>query len=448
MFSWSLSNSSATLKSVKSLSSSTSSFGRTFLENFTRSSLYYSLTSLDKTNLWSKFYVEHDENIQKVLDVVSVDQKVITNPNANKRRRTVMVTRTDGQAFGFTLQTYLLKRKDEDVPSKVTYVDYVQLESPAADAGIRAGDVIISINGLIVTEMGHESLIRLISSCHQMRMIVIFENIRQRIELVARTIKLRKILNDKLYQLNLIDIEEQKILNRAYLRSLSAQKKLHSLTDSLSSAGTSSISSASLTPSEPGEIRNDPRPCVIRIPTIMIPNRGTGIEANKNLFGKQISDPAVFLNASSLTQPTNLTLSRRSKVKRDEVESEEIQQRISYYGSDLEDFDHISTSSNVTAEISDIPRICEIFCDNNVDDSEDISYNSFENNDCENYEGSSDNGSAEFADDNDSTSPLQEVRLSEFVFDSVALNHVIRLDNGVISSQNNNSEKSRFEVAN
>lgn len=75
------------------------------------------------------------------------------------------------------------------------------------------GDTIVSINGHIVTAMSHGELIKLISSYRQMRMIVIFENIRQRIELVARAIKLQKILNDKLYQLNLIDIEEQTILN-------------------------------------------------------------------------------------------------------------------------------------------------------------------------------------------------------------------------------------------
>ncbi|VDN95614.1 unnamed protein product [Brugia pahangi] len=197
-------------------SSTSSSFSRTFLENITRSPFYHSFTSLDKTKLWSKFYVDDEENVQKVLDAVSVDQKVITNPHSNRRRRTVIVTRNNGEPFGFTLQTYLLKRKGDDVPSKITYVDYVQLDSPAADAGVRAGDVIISINGHIVTAMSHEELIELIGSYHQMRMIVIFENIRQRIELVARAIKLRKILNDKLYQLNLIDIEEQKILNSLF----------------------------------------------------------------------------------------------------------------------------------------------------------------------------------------------------------------------------------------
>lgn len=66
-------------------------------------------------------------------------------------------------------------------------------------------------------EMSHSKLIKLINSCIEMRMVVIFENIKEHIELSARAIRLKKLLNDKLFQLNLIDIEEQKILNRNFL---------------------------------------------------------------------------------------------------------------------------------------------------------------------------------------------------------------------------------------
>lgn len=273
MFTWSPSTSSTTLQSIKSLSPSTSSFGRTLLEHLTRSHLYRSLNSLDRTKLWSRFYVDSEENIQKVLDAVSVDQKVITNPRYNRNRRTVILTRQDGQPFGFTLQTYYLKRKGDEVPRKVTYVDYVHLDSPAADAGVRPGDVIISINGRVVTEMTHTALIELIASCREMRMIVIFEKIREKIDLAARAIRLRKLLNDKLYQLNLIDMEEQKILNRAYARSLAARNSSRSLVGSLSSTGASSESSVSSTQSssQPSDavISSDGEHCIIRIPSVM-----------------------------------------------------------------------------------------------------------------------------------------------------------------------------------
>uniref|UniRef100_A0A915BW30 PDZ domain-containing protein n=1 Tax=Parascaris univalens TaxID=6257 RepID=A0A915BW30_PARUN len=241
MFTWNSSGSSSTIHSLRSISPSTSSFGRSLLGSLTRSKLYHSLTSLDRTKMWSRFYVDDEEN--KVLDAVSNDQKVLTNPRLNRKRRTVIVARNDSQPFGFTIQSYVLMRNGEDVPEKVSYIDYVQLESPAAEAGIRPGDVIISINGRVVTEMSHRSLIELIASCREMRMILIFENIRERIELAARAIRLRKLLHDKLYQLNQIDIEEQKILNRAYMRSQAISLGKNSLSGSLSSAATSSVSS-------------------------------------------------------------------------------------------------------------------------------------------------------------------------------------------------------------
>ncbi|VDD91215.1 unnamed protein product [Enterobius vermicularis] len=121
---------------------------------------------------------------------------------------------TIAEIFSFLcfFKTYIVQRQDEAF--KISYIDYVHLEGPAADAGLRPGDVIISINGLVVTDLSHNELVALIKSCEEMRMILVFENIRQRIELVARSIRLKKLLNDKLYQLNLLDIQEQAILRR------------------------------------------------------------------------------------------------------------------------------------------------------------------------------------------------------------------------------------------
>ncbi|MFH4976652.1 hypothetical protein AB6A40_003361 [Gnathostoma spinigerum] len=181
-----------------------------------------SISSLVKSKSYSRFYIP-DCDSEKVLEVVSSDQKIITNPECNRRRRTLVLSRKDGDLFGFTLQTYYLKREGENYIEKVTYVDYVQIDSPAAESGLRPGDVIISINGEVVTNLPHSELITLIGSCQVMRMVVIFEDVQNRIELCARIIRLRKLLNDKLYQLNCIDLREQDILKEARQRSLRAQ---------------------------------------------------------------------------------------------------------------------------------------------------------------------------------------------------------------------------------
>ncbi|KHN73150.1 Cytohesin-interacting protein [Toxocara canis] len=225
--------------------------------------------------MWSRFYVDDEQNVQKVLDAVSTDQKVITNPRLNHKRRTVVVSRNEGEPFGFTIQSYVLKRDGEEIPEKVSYIDYVQLDSPAAEAGIRAGDMIVSINGRVVTEMSHRSLIELIGSCREMRMVLIFENIRERIELVARAIRLRKLLHDKLYQLNLIDLEEQKILNRAYARAHGALACKNSACGSLSSRGASSASSFTSNSSH-----TLPRPDIAENETSSTVSRSSGVETH------------------------------------------------------------------------------------------------------------------------------------------------------------------------
>ncbi|KAK6106868.1 PDZ domain (Also known as DHR or GLGF) family protein [Brugia pahangi] len=456
MFNWSLSISSTTLKSVKSLSSSTSSsFSRTFLENITRSPFYHSFTSLDKTKLWSKFYVDDEENVQKVLDAVSVDQKVITNPHSNRRRRTVIVTRNNGEPFGFTLQTYLLKRKGDDVPSKITYVDYVQLDSPAADAGVRAGDVIISINGHIVTAMSHEELIELIGSYHQMRMIVIFENIRQRIELVARAIKLRKILNDKLYQLNLIDIEEQKILNRAYLRSLSSMTNTKysltnslSLSSSLSSSSSAGISSTSSVCSVPLNISNDAKRNIIRVPTIISLTDGV-IEINRYPLRRQTLERLKISNSKWLTNNLRSD-SSDSNVINNGMEFLAVQ-RICCCKSHL-NVGHASSLSCDTGQAVN-PFDCFNNCcgdntDNVIGSSNYITIESDNgDNDCDRdttavvdvHRSDIDNDGINIVNpalssDNIITATIS-IPLSKSTFDSVALNHVIMLDNDVISDE-------------
>lgn len=62
--------------------------------------------------------------------------------------------------------------------------------------------------------MSHNELVSLVKSCEEMRMILVFENIKERIQLIARIIRLRKLLNDKIFQLNQLDVQEQAILHR------------------------------------------------------------------------------------------------------------------------------------------------------------------------------------------------------------------------------------------
>ncbi|KAK0425999.1 hypothetical protein QR680_009494 [Steinernema hermaphroditum] len=149
----------------------------------------------------------------KVLEAVKQDHEVKTNPVHNERRRTLLLVRKKSEHFGFTVQSYLLTRGDDTSEAeRITYVDYVDIDSNAAKAGVRAGDVIISINGKVVTDYSHEELISFISSCLWMRMIVMFQNIRERIDLAARSMQLQKLLELKLQQLRFLEEQEKCLL--------------------------------------------------------------------------------------------------------------------------------------------------------------------------------------------------------------------------------------------
>ncbi|CAF1150229.1 unnamed protein product [Adineta steineri] len=81
----------------------------------------------------------------------------------------------------------------------VTYVDNVQEQSPAWDAGLRAGSVILSVNDETVEHDDHETLVRRITqaSMTQLKLVIIQQNINKQIALCEQLQQLHKQLQEK-----------------------------------------------------------------------------------------------------------------------------------------------------------------------------------------------------------------------------------------------------------
>ncbi|KAL3854378.1 hypothetical protein ACJMK2_013650 [Sinanodonta woodiana] len=152
------------------------------------------------------------DSVGDIHPELDADKTVITNPEDNRRRRTLKLYKKDN-SWGFTLQSYGIKHKKTNEVEIMTYVDYVEIGGPAWLAGMRRGDVIISINGNSVEKETHRGLVqRIRNSEHILRLVVLFEDCCKKVELHERYLSLKMILLDKMEELKELERKECEIL--------------------------------------------------------------------------------------------------------------------------------------------------------------------------------------------------------------------------------------------
>jgi membrane-associated protease RseP (regulator of RpoE activity) len=151
------------------------------------------------------------------------------------RPRTIIIEKsTTSASYGFSIQTYgfaslnilptdesacsLLSLSSSSTTSRksstsnsfclssqtapiqlVTYVDHVQDKSPAWEAGLRSGSIILSVNDQTVENDDHETLVKRITQASQtqLKLIVIQQNINKQIALCEQLQHLNKQLHEK-----------------------------------------------------------------------------------------------------------------------------------------------------------------------------------------------------------------------------------------------------------
>uniref|UniRef100_A0A8C6PXK7 Cytohesin 1 interacting protein n=1 Tax=Nothobranchius furzeri TaxID=105023 RepID=A0A8C6PXK7_NOTFU len=75
---------------------------------------------------------------------------------SDPQRTSTVLEKHDNETFGFEIQTYGLKQKTSSAVEMCTFISKVKEDSVAESAGLTAGDVIITVNGVSIEGLSHE----------------------------------------------------------------------------------------------------------------------------------------------------------------------------------------------------------------------------------------------------------------------------------------------------
>ncbi|XP_038862249.1 cytohesin-interacting protein-like [Salvelinus namaycush] len=153
------------------------------------------------------------------------------------QRTTIMLQKQDNETFGFEIQTYGMQLKKSMAVEMCTFVCKVQEDSSAESAGLTAGDVIITINGLSIEGSSHQRIVDLIrESANLLRMETVCGTAVKRIELEKKMSLLKQTLRERRVELQALRLQEN-CLMRGNLNDSSLHPSMDSLMSPMSLSG-------------------------------------------------------------------------------------------------------------------------------------------------------------------------------------------------------------------
>ncbi|XP_024257928.1 cytohesin-interacting protein-like [Oncorhynchus tshawytscha] len=153
------------------------------------------------------------------------------------QRTTIMLQKQDNETFGFEIQTYGMQLKKSMAVEMCTFVCKVQEDSSAESAGLTAGDVIVTINGVSIEGSSHQGIVDLIrESNNLLRMETVCGTVVKRIELEKKMSLLKQTLREKRVELQALTLQE-KCLTRGNLNDSSLHPSMDSLMSPMSLSG-------------------------------------------------------------------------------------------------------------------------------------------------------------------------------------------------------------------
>uniref|UniRef100_S4R7A7 Trafficking regulator and scaffold protein tamalin n=1 Tax=Petromyzon marinus TaxID=7757 RepID=S4R7A7_PETMA len=133
---------------------------------------------------------------------------------AESTRRTITIEKEDDESYGFELQTYGLRNRVVSELEMCTYVFKVKEEGPAERAGMKAGDILITINDSNVEGIPHKQIVDIIREAGNcLRIEVEFGIMARRMELQTRLQYLKQTMHEKCKELRSLLQQEQRLVH-------------------------------------------------------------------------------------------------------------------------------------------------------------------------------------------------------------------------------------------